>query len=141
MDRAPEVAPHDVSEEDAVLDGERAVEAEVVPHPLHLGDGRVRGQEERDGIPRQPHDHEDHGGDEPEGDERPQQPVGEEAAEAAHAAGAPALAGSRGRPRRSGGRRRPSDSELYVRFIRKLNFRTSSCWFGFGVNSTYLWRP
>ena len=48
---------------------------------------------------------------------------------------------------RSGGRpagverRRPGPLARYARRILKLNFRSSSAWFGFGANSTYFWSP
>jgi hypothetical protein len=138
VQRPAEVEPERVAEEDRVLDGQRPVEAQLAPHPLHLAPRRVGRQEERHGIAREAHDDEDDRGDEPEGDQRAEEPLGEEREESAHDYGAPSpcplpRAGERGKGK--------GCTKLYARRNLKLKRRISNCWFGFGAHSTYFWSP
>jgi hypothetical protein len=84
VDGPAEVAAQDIAEEDAVLHGQRPVEAQVAPHPHDLARRRVGRQEQRHGITAQAHHDEDHGGDQPERDQRAEEPVGEKGQESAH---------------------------------------------------------
>ena len=125
--RAAEVAAQDVAQEHRVLHGQRAVEAEILGDPLVLAARGIGRDQQRHRIAGQTHDHEDHGGDQPERDERPEQPRAEEPDERAHDGGR--------------GRGAPAASLSHARFSLKLKRRSSICWLGFGVNSTYFCSP
>ena len=81
---ATEVTAQDVADEHRVLHGQRAVETEILGDALVLAARGIRWDQQRHRITGQTHDHEDHGGDQPEGDERPEQPRAEEPDERAH---------------------------------------------------------
>src|SRR5207244_13427593 len=83
-ERASEIAPDDVLEKDRVLHGERTVEAQILPDAHDLARGRVGRKEQGHRIARQPHNDEDHGGDQPERDERSQEALAEEREETSH---------------------------------------------------------
>ena len=51
VERPAEVEPEGIAEEDRVLDGNRAIEAELTAHPVHLADGRVGGRSRGTGSP------------------------------------------------------------------------------------------
>ncbi len=87
VDGATEVAAQDVPEEHAVLDGQRPVEAQVPPDAQDLARRRVGRQEERHRVAGEPHDHEHHGGHQPQRDQRAEDPVADEGEEPAHGEG------------------------------------------------------
>jgi hypothetical protein len=84
VERSAEIELEGVPEEDRILHGQRPIEAELTPHTFHFADGRVGREEKRDGIAGEAHDHEDHGGDEPQSDEGAKEPLGEERKHSAH---------------------------------------------------------
>src|SRR5882724_11873041 len=117
---AAEVELQGVTEKDRVLDGERAIEPELAAHALHLADGSVGGQEERHGVAGKPHDDEDDGGDEPEGDQGAEEPLDDEREKSAHGE-APSVLPS---PRAGRGQ---EQGRLYARRNLKLKRRISNC--------------
>src|SRR5580765_1090705 len=123
MDGLAKIPVHDVAEEDRVLHGERAVQAELGADAGKLALRRVGRQQERHRIARQPHDHEDDGRDEPESDRRAEEPRGEKGKEPAHG---PWGGASRAPPRATGLRAaeleiEATDLELLERIRRPLH--------------------
>src|SRR5213594_1454650 len=87
VDRPAEVPAENVAEEDNVLHRQGTVEAELGADAEDLAARGVGRQEQRHGIARQAHDHEDDGRDEPERDRRAEESGAEEREEPAHRRG------------------------------------------------------
>jgi len=112
VERAAEITPDDVLEKDRVLHGERPVEAQVLPDAHDLARGRIGREEQRHGVARQAHHHEDHGGDEPERDQRSQEPLAEKREETSHGEAPPPLPLPRGGKRQDGTALRAAELEV-----------------------------
>ena len=78
MNGAPEIPLDGLVDEHPILDVDRPIQPHVVPEPLHLGDGGIRRQQERNRVAREAHDDEDHRHHAPERDQQAKQPVDQE---------------------------------------------------------------